>query len=296
MKAFIAYLKAQRHYNQRTIKEKIRQVEKIKSLCEPHSLEKINRSDLLKLIGLLKERYCVPTVNSHLYSLEQYFYFLVETKQRADHPLKGFRIRTAKKPILRGLLTEKQLEDLYIEYPDKGHYGGRFDLYAGRNKVILGLMVYQGLLSGSLQRLRLDDPELENSRIRVPQISSARLRPRTLKLRGVQILALDRYIRLYRPELLKLHGLQTSELLFVKSGKTRFSSITGSILRKLEKTHQVRSLQELRNSRIALWMKSHNLRQVQYMAGYKTLQSLEPFNTDEIEQLKLAVEKYHPLG
>ena len=297
MKAFIAYLKAQRHYNQRTIKEKIRQVEKIKSLCGTRSLEKIGRSELLKIIAIQKSRYSDQSVNNQLQSLEQYFYFLIETGRREDHPLKGFRIKTRPRPLLRGILTPDKLDSLYRSFPEKGHFGGRFDLYAGRNKVILGLIIYQGLGAGSLEHLVIDDLDLSRSLIRVPSTSSYKLKQRELVLEGVQILALERYIKVVRPKIIRLQGKDgSSDQLFPKSDKTRFSSITGSILRKLKATDQIHSLYQLRASRIAHWLKIYNLREVQYMAGYKSLQSLEPFNTDEIERLKLSVKKYHPLG
>jgi integrase/recombinase XerD len=105
-------------------------------------------------------------------------------------------------------------------------------------------------------------------------------------------MGLYHYLHTTRPALLRLvKAPADTPLLFPTGSRTRFSAITKSIRRQLG----VASLILVRNSRIDLWMKRYNLRQVQYMAGYRTLQSLEKFNAGQIEQLKQAIEKYHPL-
>jgi integrase/recombinase XerD len=293
--SFKDWLQENHRYSQRTLEEKQRQVKSWQSLCGNHqTLENLNRTELLKLVAIQKNRYSTPTLNNHLKTLEQYFYFLTESGKRKAHPLKNFRIKTEKKPLLKGFLTEEELNQLYSKFPDKGHFKGQFDVYAKRNKVILGLIVYQGLNTGSLEKLELKDLELEKGTIHIPA-TDHKLNPRKLPLEAVQVLPLKSYMEKTRPQLLKLTtASENSTGLFPKSEKTEFSSVTGSILKKVRKQMEISSLYQIRISRIALWLKQYNLRETQYKAGYKSLQSLEAFDRDALEELKEAVEKYHP--
>lgn len=304
---FRNWLQENYRYSTRTLEEKQRQVKVWQSLCGKHqTLESLSRSELLKIVEILKGKYSIQTLNSQLKTIEQYFYFLTETGKRKEHPLKNFRIKTEKKPLLKGFLTEEELNGLYDNFPDKGHFKGQFDLYAQRNKVILGLIVYQGLNTGSLEKLELKDLDLEKGTINIPA-TEHKLNPRKLPLEAVQILSLKSYLEKTRPQLLELTtASENSTRLFPKSEKTEFSSVTGSILKKLsgaksrslaglKKQTDIESLYQIRISRIALWLKQYNLRETQYKAGYKSLQSLEAFERDALEELKEAVEKYHPL-
>jgi len=192
-----------------------------------------------------------------------------------------------------GVLKQWQNE-LYEKFPDKGHFKGQFDVYAKRNTVILGLIVYQGLNTGSLEKLEVKNLDLEKGIIHIPA-TDHKLNPRKLPLEAVQILPLKAYLEKTRPQLLELTTAnKDNQKLFPKSEKTEFSSVTGSILKRLKKQTEITSLYQIRISRIALWLQQYNLREVQYKAGYKSLQSLEAFDRDALEELKEAVEKYHP--
>lgn len=292
---FKEWLEQNYRYSKRTLAEKQRQVKVWQSLCSKHqTLETLNRSELLKIVEILKNKYNSQTLNSQLKTIEQYFYFLTESGKRKDHPLKNFRIKTEKKPLLKGFLTEEELNQLYDKFPDKGHFKGQFDVYARRNKVILGLIVYQALNTGSLEKLEVKNLDLEKGTIHIPA-TDHKLNPRKLPLEAVQVLSLKSYLEKDRSQLLELTTAnKDSQKLFPKSEKTEFSSVTGSILKRLKKQTDITSLYQIRISRIALWLQQYNLREVQYKAGYKSLQSLEAFDRDALEELKEAVEKYHP--
>lgn len=293
--SFRNWLEENYRYSTRTLEEKQRQVKLWQSLCSNHqTLESLKRTELLKIVEILKNKYSIQTLNSQLKTIEQYFYFLTESGKRKDHPLKNFRIKAEKKPLLKGFLTEEELNWLYGQFPDKGHFKGQFDVYAQRNKVILGLIVYQALNTGSLEKLELKDIDLEKGTIHIPA-TDHKLNPRKLPLEAVQILPLKSYLEKTRPQLLELTTAnKDNQKLFPKSEKTEFSSVTGSILKKLRKQMEIQSLYQIRTSRIALWLKQYNLRETQYKAGYKSLQSLEAFDRDALEELREAVEKYHP--
>lgn len=289
---FTEYLRGFYPYSDTSLEEKERQIAVWKQAClQGQDLDGMDAVQLLRLLESLRGSYTAHTLNNMLFTLEQYYGYLIETGKRQTHPIAGFRIRTEKKPILRGLLTEEEMNALYAGYSDKGHYRGQFDIYRQRNKAVLGFMVYQGLDSGSLHRLVLKDIDLSRGTVDVPPCSDYKLSKRILTLEAVQIMDLYRYMRETRPALLELVKVpKDTLLLFPASENTGCSKTPKTIRRHLGITDPLL----LRNSRIAVWMKRYNLRQVQYMAGYRTLLSLEKFNTGKIEQLKQAIDKYHP--
>jgi len=289
---FKEYLKTQKRYSENTLNEKEKQLQNWQQYCGTNqSFETITTTELLKIVELQKRKYQPQTLNNQLLTIEQYFFYLIEKGIRKEHPLKNFRIKTEKKPLIKGLLTEEELNNLYENYPTKGHYGGQFDVYKQRNKVILGLMVYQGLSSGSIAQIELKDINLEKGTIHIAERLKTRLNPRNLPLEAVQIIELNNYLIHTRNKLLELIKTDAGTTKLIPLGNnTKFSSITKNIRKQTE----LQEIQQLRNSRIALWLKQHNVRIVQYKAGYKRLLSLEQFKQDELESLKQAVAKYHP--
>ncbi|PQL93803.1 tyrosine-type recombinase/integrase [Apibacter adventoris] len=292
MNDFKNYLTTKYKYAERTVQEKGKQIEQWKRLCVPgQELEKLSSKELHRLIEIQKQRYSIQTLNNQLKSLEQYYTYVVETQQRKDHPLRHFRIKPETKPLIQGLLTEQELTELYENYSVQGHLGGQFNHYRQRNKVLLGLMIYQGLDSSTLDKLEIQDIDVEKAIVQVPRISDYKLQERILPLASNQIMELHKYLTQTREELLKLVKTeQETKRLFPKSSKTRFSSITQSIRKQIE----IENIHQLRYSRILLWMKQYNLREVQYKAGYKSILSLEKFNLKDLEKLKQSIEKYHP--
>ena len=58
---------------------------------------------------------------------------------------------------------------------------------------------------------------------------------------------------------------------------------------------EIKSLSHLRQSRYAIWLKQYGLRQSQYLAGFKNTSSIVKYGKIDLEDLKSAIEKYHPL-
>ncbi|MEN5307206.1 site-specific integrase [Chryseobacterium cucumeris] len=290
MNEFIKYLKDHYHYAERTLVEKEKQVLLWKNLCSrKQNFDKLGTAELLKLVALQQKKYALITVNNQIRTIEQYFEYLQITGKIKDHPLKNFRIKTPKRPLITGFLTEEELQDIEKEFREKKYKKGQFELYGKRNTIILGLIIYQGLNTGSLRELQIKDIDLEKGIIRVPEATENRLKERVLPLEASQVLELYKYITETRPELLQISKtVKETDKLFITSENTKFSSITKQIRKQIN----VPSLQQIRNSRINLWLKQYNLREVQYKAGFRYLRSLEYFNQTELENLKQEIEKY----
>ncbi|MEQ9403212.1 MAG: hypothetical protein RIM99_06495 [Cyclobacteriaceae bacterium] len=58
----------------------------------------------------------------------------------------------------------------------------------------------------------------------------------------------------------------------------------------------VQSTHQLRTSVMVNWLKSHNLREVQYMAGHRYVSSTETYLVNDMEGLIEEVNQFHPLG
>ena len=290
MKEFLHYLKENYHYTESTITEKEKQVLLWKNLCSrKQNFDKLGTTELLKIVELLQKKYALITVNNQLKTIEQYFDYLQLKGKRKDHPLKNFRIKTPKRPLITGFLTEEELRNIEKEFRERKYKKGQFSLFGKRNQLILGLMIYQALNTGSLRELKVQDIDLEKGLIKVPEATENRLKERILPLEASQILELYKYITETRPELLQISKtVKETDKLFITSENTKFSSITKQIRKQIN----VPSLQQIRNSRINLWLKQYNLREVQYKAGFRYLRSLEYFNQTELENLKQEIEKY----
>lgn len=290
MKEFLQYLEDHYHYAERTVTEKEKQVLLWKKLCSgKQDFDKINTAELLKIAALQQKKYAVITVNNQIRTVEQYFEYLQITGKRKDHPLKNFRIKVPKRPLITGFLTEEELQDIEKDFREKKYKKGQFSLFGKRNQIILSLIIYQGLDTGSLRELKVKDIDLEKGKITVPEATENRLKERILSLEASQILELYKYLNETRAELLEISKtVKETEKLFIIGEHTKFSSITKQIRKQIN----IESLQLIRNSRINLWLKQYNVREVQYKAGFRYLRSLEYFDRTELENLKQEIEKY----
>ena len=69
------------------------------------------------------------------------------------------------------------------------------------------------------------------------------------------------------------------------------------MFRAIRKTNPgIQNPKQIRASVITTWLKDHNLRQVQYMAGHKYVSSTERYQANNLDNLKSKLEKFHPLN
>lgn len=58
----------------------------------------------------------------------------------------------------------------------------------------------------------------------------------------------------------------------------------------------IKNAMHIRSSVILHWLKHHNKRQVQYMAGHRYVSSLEKYTQQDIDSLTDGLAKHHPFG
>lgn len=238
---------------------------------------------------LRKQHIKSASINRILASIKSYYYYLVANGKRNDHPCKHLYLRDNKtRDIqLQDLFSPEELE-LLMER--KARYAN-LDL---KYKLIISLLIYQGLTSAEIVKITLDDVNLELGEIHIKP--SLKLNERTLKLRQNQVLIFYRYINEYRPKLLK-HP--TDILIIGKLGNHTTVCGIGYVLDTFKTLFPERKLTTItvRQSVIANKLKQGmDLRLVQHFAGHKYPSTTERYKQSQIDELQQGVNQYHPLG
>ncbi len=226
-------------------------------------------------------------VNAKLTSIKQFFNYLMATEDRKDNPAAELRIRNQIRRVPHDLLSWEELEQLYKEYPDAGISGKR-------NKVLLSLLLWQGINTAEIAAIEVTDVKLEEGKIYIP--ATGRSNSRHLKLESFQILQLQKYITQIRPIILQISEKE-SEKLFISSGKSkRLDNSLTRVMRAVRKINpKARHPDQIRASILSHWLKNYNIRQVQYLAGHRYVSSTEYYRTDKLESLQEQLENLHPL-
>jgi integrase/recombinase XerD len=131
---------------------------------------------------------------------------------------------------------------------------------------------------------------LKEGNIYIP--STRRSNARTLKLQSDQVLPFKNYIEETRPGLLKKQTDQTPYLFPAK----KYSDTICKVVAQARKMNpELKDSRQIRASVIMNWLKTNNIRQVQYMAGHKSIKSTESYRKQDLTDLTRQLELYHPL-
>ena len=253
----------------------------------------ISYTDLLNYVQYEQKRNKdVSTINLRISSISKYFEFLKEENLVTRNPARTLRIKGKAKTIIQNPLKYDELLNLYNSYKSiikdvPAHIQEKSTLAHQRNVIIVGLLIWQGLHSGELEKLEVNHVNLNEGIIYIP--STARSNNRELKLSTQQILTLHSYIHGGTRDKLKPQG---EELLPGNLHNT--ISLLSEELKGINP--QIKNAQHIRASVILYWLRQHNKRQVQYMAGHKYIHSTEAYQVQELETLTDQLTKHHPFG
>ncbi len=256
--------------------------------------------DIMDYIGHLRTKYSNPeTVKCNLQAIKKYYFWLNHTGQRKDHPCRGLNLKdkTNRDVQLQDLFTSGELE-LLMERKE------RYRDVRIKNQVIISLLIYQGLTTGDIVNLTLNDIDLEEGTVYIK--ATPKLNRRTLKLKPKQIMLFYKYINEERPRLLKQETDLSAEasakadtLIITQRGTPEAGHSFKNLFKPFKKQFPGRALhaKTIRQSVIANLLKQGNdLRIVQAFAGHKYPGSTEKYRQSGIEELKAGIEKHHPLG
>jgi integrase/recombinase XerD len=240
-------------------------------------------------------------INTVLLSVRNYYRYLKRENETIINPATNLYIKGIVKKMPTSIINYQELESLYQNYQTE-------TLRDSRNKIILGLLVYQGLTTEELHQLEPNNLKLKEGKINVP--GNRKRNSRILELKPFQILELQEYVTEIRPKILNEITAPRPTRKPDKINKTRiesqlFISINGSeniknsllhLFKDIQKINpNITNAQQIRQSTITYWLKTMNLRQVQYFAGHKYVSSTERYKMNDLEGLQIRLEKYHPL-
>ena len=281
-------------YSERTIREHIANLKRFAQWAEEagySSIVPLSYSELLHYVQEEKKRGVqTQSINLRLNSLRLYYEQLKEEGLRNENPAKRIRIKGTVKTVTQDVFTYSELEALYYQYAQYNEgkqIPSPLHGYAQkRNTAILGLLIFQGVQSGELSKLSINDLNLKTGTLYIP--GGSRSNSRELKLEPLQIVPLHTYVNEIRAKLKPVgEGLFSGDVL----------QVVGYIVKELQGLNQqVKNAQQIRTSVLIHWLKRQGKRQVQYMAGHKHISSTEKYERQDMEKLTDQLGKHHPFG
>ena len=264
---------------------------------EGKKVEHIEYQEMTDFIFHLKKEKSVNQTKRIILAARHYY----ESLNLDRNPASGIHMRGNRKSIINDIIPYAELIELYNSYQI-------LDDRSSRNKVILGILIYQGITTGELQKLEPGHIKLQEGKIYIP--GHGKNNSRTLKLEASQLLELQEYllvirsrmlknVKAYRPgrKPVKIDPRINDRLFFSERGDSSIKQSLYHMFRAIKKTHpKVSSGKIIRSTVIAEWLKSYDLRVVQYMAGHRYVSSTERYQAANLKELKESLKRHHPLN
>lgn len=309
LKSFDKWLRKQ-DYAKTSIRPFLNYVGCFLDYTERENLEinQVRYSDMLEFIKQCRKKDGIGLLNRKLGAVRKYYEWLQFSGEVEKNPASGIYLKGRRKGIPHDLLDGKTLERLYEHYQIT-------DERSQRNKMILGLLIRQGLTNEELHKLEPKHIKLKSGEIEVP--AGNKSNGRILKLEPEQIFELQQYIQIIRPEILAKICDHIGKKTFYRSGRKPdridktglkhqlFISMNGScnikpsifwLIQALQQIDdKVKSAAQIRQSVITEWLKTKDLRTVQYMAGHRYVSTTERYMASNPAELTEAVNIHHPL-
>ncbi|MES2063479.1 MAG: tyrosine-type recombinase/integrase [Bacteroidota bacterium] len=280
-----------RHYKQRTVELFRLYRQRLHDWLDQENIEIQNcsYSDLLAYIKYMREQgQKIRNIVSQLSAFRQYFDYLKQQRVITMNPAKTIFLRGYKQRIPHDILSRETLQEIYDGCPDTG-------LIQKRDKLMLSFVIYQGLFKNEVLNIEPGDLNLLKGTAFIR--GNGNTRARTLNLEPHQVLPLQEYITTVRPVLVKEKGTD-SPYLFVSKGKCiNAENSLYELLEVLKKKHSnLKNFLHIRISLISHWIGEKNIREVQHLAGHKTIVGTEMYKSVDLKDLQDSLVKFHPLN
>jgi integrase/recombinase XerD len=241
------------------------------------------------------------TIANYLLHIRKFYDFLMSEGTVKENPVAHIKVQGIKRKVYHDILNTDELQQLYQNYPTTiEHEPGKQIppqqkniISRKRNKVILSLLIYQGLRVEEVAAINLQDLQLREGKITVH--AQRRTAARVMKIESHQVYELMDYIHETRKEFLQ-SGATSSKLFLQWNDSDNFHNITQSMLKHLRTiNNRIKNCDQIRASVITQWIKQYDLRKVQYLAGHKYVSSTEEYKANNIDELQDDITKFHPL-
>ena len=256
---------------------------------ESIEIKEIRYQDVIEFILDLQDKNNNSRFINRIVSAVRHYYNYLGVPK---NPASGIYIRGRVSKVPVGIVRYPEVTSLYERYQG-------LDNRTKRNKVMLGLMVYQAVTTRALHRLEPQHIKLKEGKIYVPGTSSSLAR--VLAIKTNQLLELQEYLEEIRPKMISSireenRRVVTHRLFFSERGNGDIKSSLYHMFRQIKKMNpSIKSGSVIRQSVITEWTKTIGIRQVQYMAGFKCVGSVERYRNYNMEALAEALKEYHPL-
>jgi len=291
-------------YSTATVNTTVRVVEYLRQWADKEhipGMEEISYSDMMAFVSWSGQGGASQkTVAGYLTHIRKYYDWLISEGIIKDNPVSCIKVQGIKRGVYYDVLSPEQLQALYDNYPvEIVHEAGKIippqelnTLSRRRNKVILNLLIHQGLRVEEVAALRVQDLQLREGKITIH--AQRRTAARVMALESYQVYVLMDYLQDVRKRLLPA-GIVTDRLFVQRKGGENFYGITQMLLSHLRKIDsRIKNLDQVRASVIVHWIKQYDLRKAQYLAGHKYVSSTEAYKQNMLDGLKEDIAKFHP--
>jgi integrase/recombinase XerD len=251
-----------------------RRVEHFIQWVQSTSIDQVRYTEIMEYVRYCQqEEMSTKTINNYLRSVRHFYDYLNKEQivfmggSISYNPAKGVQIKGAYQTIRPDYLKEDVLDSLYEQYN-------------GKHKILLGLLVYQGLKLGEIERLEKIHFDLKKGTVYIPKTINGN--SRKLKLAPDQLYDLMEHLLKRNEDSLLGYPLQNNAIRLCKELREVNSSVKNS--------------SHLRGSRISYWVRNYNIREAQYLAGHTTIAGTEKYRSVNIEDLQEELRKFHPMS
>lgn len=260
------------------------------------TISELTYNDIIAYINHLKsKRNRQRTIQLEIGKLKHYINYQKLEGNITSISISQLKIQGVKRQNLYDILKPEELEYIYQSYPSENWSlsGVEMTPIQKRNRIIIGLLIYQGVNTTDLSNLRLEHIHLSRGTIEIP--ATIKSNGRTLKLEPHQAIELQHYILVERQQLLKLTKKDTEQLIFSQGKGNNIYNLLFKLMQHLKKQHsEIKSTKQIRASVITNWLKIHNLRETQYRAGHRFVSSTENYKINDIESLQKDILQFSP--
>ncbi len=251
-----------------------RMVEKFLDWVDENDIVQVKYPELMAYIRHCRQAQIQALrINTYLRGIRHFFDYLQEAKSPFLNPIVNYN------PAL-GIQIKDVFHSLRADYLSQEELEKLMEEYQGNHRIMLGLLVYQGLKINEIEKLEKIHFDLKKGTVYVPK--SIRSNSRILKLDANQVYELMEHLLALKTDRILGYSLTNQGVKLCKD------------LRKINP--KVRNPHHLRGSRISYWVRNYDLREAQYLAGHNTIAGIEEYRKMNVEDLANEVNKYHPLG
>lgn len=222
--------------------------------------------------------------------IKKYYNFLIKIGIRETHPCASLFLKQKRTPLIhQDLFTTSDLE-LLLRRPE------RYGMLKLRNRIIISLLIYQGLTLSELVGLKIKHFNRDNGSLHINR--SRTLNHRVFYLTPKQQDLINIYLKRDRPNL--INSDFPSEVLFLnKLGQPISSDVVQYLIETFRVLFPNRKLSALtiRQSVIANWLNVYHIQldQVQILAGHKRMSTTLKYRKEDMKKQVDLMNKFFPI-